>query len=137
MPVENSQFHGRTPRPLSVAGSFWVPGTRLPNVLVSHGPHSPFKSGFVRLQSGMWLLLESVTVRAVLVIRLTAGLRASAVASDSCATPRAMLALIAVLPSPNKSYETPARGLISFQFTTSAPGNDWFRLGRYFVGPAG
>ena len=135
-PVENSQFQGRTPRPLSVAGSFWVPGTRLPNVLVSHGPHSPFSSGFVRTQSGTLLRLRSFTVRAVVVMRLTAGFRASAVASDSCATPRATLALMAVLPSPKRSYETPARGLISFQFTTFAPGNDWFRVGRNLVGPA-
>src|SRR5262245_48644708 len=109
-PVENSQFQGRTPRPLRVAGSFVVATTELPKVLVSQGPHSPLSAGLDRLQSGTWLLLMSLTVRAVLVTRLTAGFRASAVASDSCATPRAMLALIAVLPSPNRSYETPARG---------------------------
>src|SRR4249919_3531825 len=63
-PVENSQFHGRTPRPLSVAGSLVVATTALPKVLVSQGPHSPFRAGLVRLQSGTWLLLMSVTVRA-------------------------------------------------------------------------
>ena len=136
MPVENSQFHGRTPRPVSVAGSFCVPGTALPNVLVSHGPHSPLSAELNRLQSGMWLLLLSVTVRAVLVIRLTAGFNASAVASDSWATPRAMLAFQAVFPFPNTSYDTPALGLISFQLTTLAAGNDKFRVGRYLVGPA-
>src|SRR6185295_19620851 len=134
MPVENSQFHGRTPRPFKVAGSFWVPGTALPKVLVSHGPHSPFNWPLNRSQSGTWFRLLSVTVRAVLVMRLTAGFRASAVARDSCATPRARLAFKAVLPLPNTSYDTPARGLISFQFTTLAAGNDRFRLGRYFVG---
>ena len=48
-PVENSQFHGRLFQPLSVAGSCCVRGIALPNDGVSHGPHSPLASGFVKL----------------------------------------------------------------------------------------
>src|SRR4249919_372489 len=47
-PIENSQFHGRTPRPFSVAKSLVVATTELPNVLVSQGWHSPLATGLLR-----------------------------------------------------------------------------------------
>src|SRR5580704_1310443 len=102
LPV-NSQFHGRTFQPLSVAGSCLVDGSWLPKPVVSHGPHSPFARGLVRSQSGEPFRLRSVTVRATLVEIATAGLSNSAVFSPSCTTPRAADALIAVLPLPDRS----------------------------------
>src|ERR1044071_5371493 len=121
-PAENSQFHGRTFQPESVAGSCCVRGMALPKVGVTHALHSPFASGFSRLQSGMLLRFESVTLMAVLVANAAPGLSASAVAIVSPATPRAADTFTAVLPLPNRSYAAPKRGLMSFQFTTFAPG---------------
>src|SRR5436309_10771103 len=143
-PVENSQFHGRTPHPLSVLGSCWAIGIVPPKPAVSHGPHSPFAAGSNRSQSGTLFkrrgsptgYVSSFTFRAVFVARATAGWSLSALLIPSCSTPRAALAFKAVLPLPNRSYDTPKRGLISFQRTTSAPGKDRVRAGAYFVGPA-
>src|SRR5262245_29519773 len=143
-PVENSQFHGRTPQPLSVFGSCRVVGSLSPNPLVSHAPHSPFARGSRRSQSGTLFSRRgsptgnviSLTVLATFVERATAGWMLSAVLIPSCATPRVALAFTAVLPLPNKSYDTPIRGFTSFQCTTSAPGKVKLRLGTYLVGPA-
>src|SRR5215470_3277842 len=138
MPAENSQFHGRLFQPLSVAGSCDVSGTALPKVGVSHGPHSPLVKGFSRLQSGMLLWFESVTLMAVLVANAVTepGLRAAAVAIVSPATPRAAETFSAVLPLPKRSYAAPNRGLMSFQSTTFKPGIVCTaRFGRYCVGP--
>src|SRR6185369_3630949 len=105
-PVENSQFHGRTPQPLSVFGSCRVVGSLSPNPLVSHGPHSPFAAGLKRSQSATLLRrrgsptgnVVSVTVLATFVDSATAGWMLSAVLIPSCATPRVALAFTAVLP---------------------------------------
>src|SRR4051812_1286537 len=109
MPAENSQFHGRTLTPLSVAGSCCVRGMALPNVGVTHALHSPLAAGFSRLQSGMLLRFASVTLIAVLVANAAPGFNASAVAIVSPATPRAAETFSAVLPSPNRSYAAPKR----------------------------
>src|SRR5262249_50290033 len=101
----------------------------------SHGPHSPFAAGFWKSHSAMLLRFESVTLMAVLVANDAPGLRASAVAIVSPATPRAADAFNAVLPLPKRSYATPNRGLTSFQLTTSAPGIVCTaRLGTYCDG---
>src|SRR5262245_9808581 len=112
-PAENSQFHGRTPHPLSVLGSCLVVTNLPPNPLVNHGPHSPLAAGFKRSQSATLFRrrgsptgkVVSVTVLETLVDRATAGWTKSAVLSPSWATPRAALAFSAVFPLPNKSYE--------------------------------
>src|SRR2546426_12838870 len=78
-PVENSQFHGRTPHPLSVRGSCRVMGIVPPKPLVSHGPHSPLAKGLNRSQSGTLFkrrgspagYVSSFTVLAVFVARAT------------------------------------------------------------------
>src|SRR6202521_4490455 len=114
MPIENSQFHGRTFQPLSVAGSCCVSGVALPKVGVSQGPHSPLATGFRKLHSGMLLWFESVTLIAVLVAKAAPGLRTATVPIVSPATPRAADTFSAVLPFPNTSYATPNRGLMSF-----------------------
>src|SRR5438046_1617645 len=96
----------------------------LPNAAVAHAEHSPFASGFRKLQSAMLLRFRSVTVIVVLVAKAFAGLKLFAVCEPSCCTPRVALNLTAVLPLPNTSYEKPTRGLASFQFTTLlSPGN--------------
>src|SRR5438105_8295188 len=100
-PAENSQFHGRLFQPDSVAGSCCVSGIALPKVGVSHGPQSPLASGFRKLHSGMLFRFASVTLIAVLVANAAPGLRASAVAIVSPATPRAAENFSAVLPLPN------------------------------------
>src|SRR5215471_2423948 len=108
IPAENSQFHGRLAQPLSVSGSCRVSGTALPNVGVSHGPHSPLASGFVKLHWGMLSFgppTPSVTLIAVVVANpvVEPGLRAAAVAIVSPATPRAAENFSAVFPLPNRS----------------------------------
>src|SRR5688500_17655116 len=128
-PTENSQFHGRTPHPFMIAGSNEVAGLRLPNVGVSHTPHSPLAALSVSTQSGTQLLVRgspapnmlSFQVRAGELTRVVAGLLAAAVPIESCCTPRLALALSAVLPLPNRSKAIDTRGLISFQFGTFSP----------------
>src|SRR5262249_39774821 len=121
-----------------------VVGSLSPKPLVSHGPHSPLARGFRRSQSATLFKrrgsptgnVVSVTVLATFVDKATAGWMLSAVLIPSCATPRVALAFRAVLPLPNRSYDTPMRGFTSFQCTTSAPGKVKLRLGTYLVGPA-
>src|SRR4051812_16867427 len=135
-PVENSQFQGRLFQPFSVAGSCCVSGIALPNVGVSHPPHSPLATGVRRLQSGVLLPFLSVTLIAVAVANADPGFSNAAVAIVSPATPRAAENLIAVLPVPNTSYAAPNLGLMSFQSVTVAPGIVWTaRFGRYWLGP--
>src|SRR5438874_5990474 len=137
MPAANSQFQGRLSQPFCVPASCCVSGIALPNVGVSHGPHSPLAAELRKLHSAILLRFESVTLMAVLVTKDWPGLRALAVAIVSPATPRAADAFTAVLPLPKRSYETPKRGLMSFQLTTFAPGMVWNgRFGRNCVGPS-
>src|SRR5215831_6721212 len=63
----------------------------------------------------------SFQARVSLAIMVTSGLALSVVLNAARPTPlkyRAKLALTAVLPLPNRSYDTPTRGLRSFQFST-------------------
>src|SRR5437870_13404911 len=107
-----------------------------PKPAVSHGPQSPFAAELSRSQLGIALkrsvtLGPNVTFLATLVTRATAEWILSAVLRPSCDTPRAALALSAVLPLPKRSYDTPMRGLISFQRTTSIPLKGRLRAGAY------
>src|SRR5262252_4361432 len=66
-PMPNCQSDGRTPQPLSTAGSMLVSPAVLPNPDDDHGPHSPLAAGFIRLQSGRKFPFESVHVRLTVV----------------------------------------------------------------------
>src|SRR5437764_15446407 len=101
-----------------IDGEYAVAGFALPKFGVSHPRHSPLTAPFERSQSGTKLLLASFQTRAVCVTSVLAGLFAAAYRIESCSTPRLTLALIAVLPLPNKSYAAETRGLMSFQFGT-------------------
>ena len=72
--------------------------------------HSPLAWGLRRSQSGMKSPSVSVQVRLLLETDVSIGLFILAMASVCPATYRPTLNLTAVLPLPNKSYETPSRG---------------------------
>ncbi len=64
---------------------------------------------------------RSRQARVSVVPTVTSGFALSVVLPAARPTPltyRAKLALTAVLPLPNTSYDTPTRGLMSFQFST-------------------
>src|SRR5215471_6552770 len=83
-PAENSQLNGRTPHPFMIDGEYTVPGTALPKLGVSHGPHSPLGAPLVRSHCGTKSFAIppftplSVHPRAVCVMSVLAGLFASA-----------------------------------------------------------
>src|SRR5687768_15726327 len=90
-----------------------------PKFRLSFGPHSPFAAGLLRSQSGRKLLFTSFhDLVADVAAAACAGLPdlASPVATPSRYLPR--LNLTAVCAVPNTSYETPNRGVKSFQFGT-------------------
>src|SRR5688572_29212274 len=92
--------------------SYRVPGTALPKFAFMLPPHSPLAVPIVRSQSGKKLPGRgspapnrlSFHVRLVVVLTVFAGLLRRAIPIDSCCTPRLALALMAVLPLPNRSY---------------------------------
>src|SRR5262249_5808715 len=81
-------------------------------------PHSPFARGLLRSQSGLKLALASAHVRLTLFTDAVIGLFALMSSTAITSTYRPSDALSAVLPLPNRSYDTPSRGFRSFQFGT-------------------
>jgi hypothetical protein len=102
-------------------------GTRPPKFRLSTTPQKspplPRRSWlcrFNRLQSGVKFPFASVQDRLVVTARAVMGLAGAVAAPESALmTYLPKLALRAVLPFPNRSYATPTRGVMSFQFTDS------------------
>src|SRR3954467_11724069 len=78
-PTRISTSLGRTPQPLSTAGSQWVVALVGPSGALSP-PHSPLPAALARLQSGRKLPLASLHTRKALRTRVLIGLLAVAVA---------------------------------------------------------
>src|SRR2546428_12531282 len=102
-------------------GSYRIGGTPgFAKLAFPLAPHSPLSERLVRSQSITRLLLRSVHGRVVLVTAATnIGFTADA---RPVATPSRYLPafhLIAVRPFPNRSYDMPTRGEMSFQFGRS------------------
>ena len=128
-----------------IEGEYTRPGTGVPKLGVCHGPHSPLAAPLVNSQSGRKLLERgspapkslSFHVRCVCVTSVVAGLFAAAYRMESCSTPRLALALMAVLPFPNRSYAAETRGLMSFQLGTfSTAAKLLLRFGSHRCGAA-
>src|SRR5215510_6868324 len=115
-----SQLYWRTPYPSSSLGLVVVvEATVFPKLTFVVGPSSPDCTD----PSGLKIVKSPLSVHVRVSVRPTVvcGLFAAAVAAASPLTYRAAANLTAVLPVPNRSYETPRRGLRSFQFWTSKP----------------
>src|SRR5258706_8713813 len=98
-----------------MAGSYVVCGAALPKFAFSRGVQKSganWMFGFVRSQSGMPLPLLSCQTRETddTVTLGFPGLTAWAMPIESCWTLRLTLALMAILPLPNRSYVAPRRG---------------------------
>src|SRR5215472_3011281 len=134
MPVWTSQLY---PRFVSADGSYTVVGMLLPKFRFDTRPHSPFALTFAKSHSATKSWFVSVHERVALSAKFAAGL-ASRVNDVRLGPSRylPMLALIAVLPFPNKSYAPPMRGDTFFQFgTLSISGNTALRFGTSGPGP--
>src|SRR5262245_21504299 len=109
-PAENSQLTMRFPKPRSKSGSYCSAGRVEPNVPGDVGPHSPFAIGLVNSQSGTKLVLLSLHDR---VAELTSAFTGFGLDPSvfSVWPSRYLLkvTLMAVLPSPRRSYASPVR----------------------------
>src|SRR5262245_48482370 len=113
--VENSQLYGRLPQPKRVSRLNCAMDVSVPNGC-RYAEHSPLATELIMSQSGLKLPRRGSPtgyVRSsqflVVVVLTPAGL--PIVNSVSMYLPR--LALTAVLPLPNRSYEAPSRGVMS------------------------
>src|ERR1700738_2290100 len=124
-PAVISQSCGRAAHPWLMALSMVVVAAAVPNRGFDSAPHSPFAPGFVKSHWGTKSRLASLQVRVAVALKSSGSARA-AVAVLSRTTYRLSVAFNAVLPSPNRSYETPRRGDRSFQPTMSVTaGHVW------------
>src|SRR6266446_5743289 len=98
------------------------------------GPHSPLAAGLVKLQAGRkvapWGTLVVFHARVTVVASVYAGLplKSAGPVASVCRYLFAV-ALRAVLPLPNRSYEAPIRGTMSLALYQSAPGSVKLRVG--------
>src|ERR671911_223558 len=76
-------------------------------------PHSPLAARLARSQSGMRFPLTSFHERLTVLMEAVMGLTFWVTVPDVLSTNRPTAALIAVRPSPNRSYATPIRGFAS------------------------
>src|ERR687891_1463987 len=113
--AENSQLYPRLPNPRYVSGSTVVLGTRCPNREFDSAPHSPFAEALVRSQSGMKFpdrgspggYKRSFHARVAESASTWVGLPAMNRLPLMLVRYLFALALMAVLPLPNRSYAAP------------------------------
>src|SRR5688572_6858439 len=100
-------------------------------------PHSPLASGFVKTHSGTKLRFASFQLRLVAVTSVLTGLGAPPrpPVAPCPATYLLRLTLMAVLPVPNRSYEAPSFGVMSFHPRFDVSGNEMLRVGVRMAGP--
>src|SRR4051812_27662711 len=94
-------------------------GFVFPKFVLLMPPHSPFAAKLPRLQSGTKLPFASPHDRVVEFTDVLIGFRICDTSTLVFATYRPIDALSAVRPVPKRSYDTPRRGLMSFQFGMS------------------